>query len=80
MADVETPKTIFIQSSQLRPSGPEEFIASCLSESPTGLILPDQPNRAVRTRTLRGVGGGSREAPPYPDILLFLCVFAFTAK
>jgi len=58
----------------------EEFIASCLSESPTGQILPDQPNRVVRTRTLRGVGGGSCEAPPYPDILLFLCVFAFTAK
>jgi len=34
---------------------------------PLGLILPDQPNRAVRTRTLRGVGGGSCEAPPYPD-------------
>ena len=31
------------------------------------LILPDQPNRAVRTRMLRGVGGGSCEAPPYPD-------------
>jgi len=25
------------------------------------------PNRVVRTRTLRGVGGGSCEAPPYPD-------------
>ena len=34
---------------------------------PLGLILPDQPNRAVRTRTLRGVGGGGCEAPPYPD-------------
>ena len=34
---------------------------------PLGLILPDQPNRVVRTRTLRGVGGGSCEAPPYPD-------------
>jgi hypothetical protein len=34
---------------------------------PLGLILPDQPNRAVRTRMLRGVGGGSCEAPPYPD-------------
>ena len=32
------------------------------------LILPDQPNRAVRTRMLRGVGGGSCEAPPYPDV------------
>ena len=29
----------------------------------------DQPNRAVRTRMLRGVGGGSREATPYPDRL-----------
>jgi len=34
---------------------------------PLDLILPDQPNRAVRTRMLRGVGGGSCEAPPYPD-------------
>jgi hypothetical protein len=34
---------------------------------PLGLILPDQPNRAVRTRTLRGVGGGSCEGRPYPD-------------
>jgi len=37
---------------------------------PLGLILPDQPNRVVRTRTLRGVGGGSCEAPPYPDSCL----------
>ena len=37
---------------------------------PLGLILPDQPNRVVRTRTLRGVGGGSCEAPPYPDSML----------
>jgi hypothetical protein len=29
------------------------------------LVLPDQPNREVRTCTLRGVGGGSREASPY---------------
>jgi hypothetical protein len=30
--------------------------------------LGDQPNRAVRLRRiLRGVGGGSCEAPPYPD-------------
>ena len=26
----------------------------------------DQPNRAVRNRMLRGVGGGSREASSYP--------------
>ena len=30
-------------------------------------ILPDQPNRRVRTRTHGGVGGGRCEAPPYPD-------------
>ena len=43
---------------------------------PLGLILPDQPNRVVRTRTLRGVGGGSCEAPPYPDtpIIFFFCM------
>ena len=29
---------------------------------------PDQPNRRVRTRTHGGVGGGSCEAPPYPDV------------
>jgi len=31
------------------------------------LILPDQPNRAVRTRMLRGVGGAPCEGCPYPD-------------
>ncbi|MGD9161266.1 MAG: hypothetical protein PVG39_22830, partial [Desulfobacteraceae bacterium] len=30
----------------------------------------DQPNRVLRTRMLRGVGGDSREAIPYPDGLL----------
>ena len=39
---------------------------------PLDLILPDQPYRAVRTRTLRGVGGGSCEAPPYPDKCVFI--------
>ena len=37
---------------------------------PLDLILPDQPNRRIRTRTSGGVGGGSCEAPPYPDIRL----------
>jgi len=32
------------------------------------ITVLDQPNRAVRTRMLRGVGGGSCEAPPYPDV------------
>ena len=31
------------------------------------LILPDQPNRAVRTRMLRGVGGAACEGRSYPD-------------
>ena len=35
-----------------------------------GPDLPDQPNRAVRTRMPGGVGGGSRKATPYPDISL----------
>jgi hypothetical protein len=31
-----------------------------------GLIQPDQPNRAVRTRMLRGVGGALSDGRPYP--------------
>jgi len=34
---------------------------------PLDLILPDQPNRALRTRMLRGVGGAPCEGCPYPD-------------
>jgi len=34
---------------------------------PLDLILPDQPNRAVRTRMLRGVGGAACEGRSYPD-------------
>jgi len=41
-------------------------------------ILPDQPNRRIRTRTYGGVGGGSCEAPPYPDMpILLLCLSFF---
>ena len=60
------------QVGQYRPSGRSLRITrSCV---PLDLTLPDQPNRAVRTRMLRGVGGGSCEAPPYPDIFsLVLC-------
>ncbi len=36
--------------------------------APLGLILPDQPNRAVRTRMLRGVGGAPCEGRPYPYV------------
>jgi hypothetical protein len=32
------------------------------------LILPDQPNRAVQTRMLRGVGETPCERCPYPDM------------
>jgi len=34
----------------------------------TPLFSFDQPNRVVRTRTLRGVGGAPCEGRPYPDI------------
>ena len=45
----------------------EQVVSITWPYVPLDLILPDQPNRAVRTRMLRGVGGGSCEAPPYPD-------------
>jgi len=38
-----------------------------LAYVPLDLILPDQPNRAVRTRMLRGVGGALSDGRPYPD-------------
>ena len=38
---------------------------------PLDLILPDQPNRAVRTRMLRGVGGALSEGRP------LCCVFSY---
>ena len=41
---------------------------------PLGLILPDQPNRVVRTRTLRGVGGALCEGRPYPDMHLMISI------
>ena len=34
---------------------------------PLDPILPDQPNRHLRTRTSGGVGGAPREGRPYPD-------------
>ncbi len=34
---------------------------------PLDLILPDQPNRALRTRMMRGVGGAVSDGRPYPD-------------
>ena len=44
---------------------------------PLSLILPDQPNRVVRTRMLRGVGGRSCEAPHYPDRAFIAHFFSF---
>jgi hypothetical protein len=35
----------------------EQVVLITLAYVPLDLILPDQPNRAVRTRMLRGVGG-----------------------
>ena len=47
----------------------EQVISITLAYVPLDLILPDQPNRAVRTRVLRGVGGAPCEGCPYPDRL-----------
>jgi hypothetical protein len=50
----------------------EQVVSITLAYVPLDLSLPDQPNRAVRTRMLRGVGGAPWEGRPYPDsILLF---------
>jgi hypothetical protein len=45
----------------------EQVVSITLAYVPLDLILPDQPNRAVRTRMLRGVGGAPCEGCPYPD-------------
>jgi len=45
----------------------EQVVSITLAYVPLDLILPDQPNRAVRTRMLRGVGGAPCEGRPYPD-------------
>jgi len=45
----------------------EQVVSITLAYVPLDLILPDQPNRAVRTRMLRGVGGAACEGRPYPD-------------
>ena len=34
---------------------------------PLDLILPDQPNRRIRTRTYGAVGGALSDERPYPD-------------
>ena len=45
----------------------EQVVSITWSYVPLDLILPDQPNRAVRTRMLRGVGGALSDGRPYPD-------------
>jgi len=40
----------------------------CVFCSPGSEPAWDQPNRAVRTRMLRGVGGAACEGRSYPDI------------
>jgi len=47
----------------------EQVVSITWSYVPLDLILPDQPNRAVRTRMLRGVGGALSDGRPYPDKL-----------
>jgi hypothetical protein len=42
---------------------PETYVDSGLNLP----LIPGETCRAVRTGMLRGVGGGSCEAPPYPD-------------
>jgi len=44
------------------------------------LILPDQPNRAVRTRMLRGVGGAACEGRSYPDLFKTIDMKGVQAK
>jgi len=51
----------------------EKVVSITLAYVPLDLILPDQPNRAVRTRMLRGVGGAPCEGRPYPDMC---CLYA----
>ena len=46
----------------------------CVFCSPGSEPAWDQPNRAVRTRMLRGVGGATCEGRPYPDGLLTMTV------
>jgi len=36
------------------------------------LILPDQPNRRIRTRLYGGVGGALSDGRPYPDMNYFM--------
>ena len=49
----------------------EQVVSITWSYVPLDLILPDQPNRAVRTRMLRGVGGAACEGRP------LCCVFSY---
>ncbi len=45
----------------------EQVVSITLAYVLQDLILSDQPNRAVRTRMLRGVGGAACEGRSYPD-------------
>jgi len=59
----------------------EQVVSITWSYVPLDLILPDQPNRAVRTRMLRGVGGALSDGRPYPDMpwLYELLLLAYPA-
>jgi len=60
----------------------EQVVSITWSYVPLDLILPDQPNRAVRTRMLRGVGGALSDGRPYPDSFfrLLVCYSADTSR
>jgi hypothetical protein len=53
----------------------EQVVSITLAYVLQDLILPDQPNRAVRTRMLRGVGGAPCEGCPSPDIIFQALMF-----
>ena len=49
----------------------EQVVSITLAYVSLDLILPDQPNRAVRTCMSGGVGGALSDGRPYPDSQLF---------
>ena len=56
----------------------EQVVSITLACVLQDLILPDQPNRTVRTRMLRGVGGALCEGRPYPDVKIIPHYFRLT--
>ncbi|MGI8732134.1 MAG: hypothetical protein ACR2LM_02395, partial [Pyrinomonadaceae bacterium] len=68
----EKPELAFMSAGEVKPElalgeGTETPTAGSEAESQAGSEPVLQSNRPVRTRTPGGVGGGCREASPYPD-------------